>query len=68
MENVVIRARDDENKLVAFTMPIIYFLRSPKKESKASMLPSILGVDFIVKHNFVLCFDPNNRVAFLETT
>ena len=67
MENVIIRAKNIEGDIVSFNMPFIYFLKSSKAKSKTSTFPSILGVDFLIQYKFILYFDSNNKVAYLET-
>jgi len=71
IKNAVITFRDERRKLVHKTLSEIYAVRTMKrnKETRRKVLtfPSVLGVNFLIEHNFKLVFDPANKNAYLET-
>lgn len=38
-----------------------------EKEKRHELIPSIIGTDFLDKHNFALYFNPSKKKAYLET-
>jgi len=60
---------DDKEELETIESPLVYISRCMKKEDRRMItagMPNILGVDFLLKNQFKLFFDPYNKVAFIE--
>jgi len=72
MENIMLWIRDENNKREEFILNSIDVLKLTKKDQRSldrmRAIPSILGMDFLLKHRLSLNFDPNNRTANLVRT
>ena len=70
LSKVMLYFRDEDDNSIMIEFPSIYISRCAKVDERtktiAQSIPSILGVDFLVKHKFKLIFDPSNKVAYLE--
>lgn len=70
LRNVTLSFRTDENKAETIKLDKVYVSRRTSKDARTTDIalgvPSIIGNDFLLKQKFVLYFNPNKNVAYLE--
>ena len=70
MKTVEMIFKDENEKGVIIKFPTVYAIRTQKRDARSKTrseaVPSILGLDFLLKNGFKLVFDPSNKTAYLE--
>jgi len=70
MKDVILRFRDEKDEVISFNFPEIFVLKSTQKDIKTAeaskIIPSILGMRFLIENGFTFYYDPLNKIAFLE--
>jgi len=70
IENFKLTMRDENNNRQEFVLESVDVLKLTKRDQdslyRMRAIPSILGMDFLIKFGFVLNFDPAKRTAFLR--